>query len=272
MPRVFPAAFVLTCLCLCLGSAASADTLENIKSRGYMIVGLQADDPPFGFVRPEDGVLAGFDRDISAFIAKKLGVELKLKPVESATGLDMLTQGTVDMLAAGLVHTFEGDEVIDFSLSYFQNPQGLLVSRGAGITSPEDLAGRKVAVLKGGPTGETGQNPIPESTIVGFERGSSAIAALQKDTVQAVAADMLQLARLRHSAPDPAELVLIRTSKATQYMGIGLPEDDSDFRDSINRILAEMWTSGRYEEIFATWFGPGTGYEMPLTWELEIWQ
>jgi len=273
MTRILAACLIMAWLCLGpVGGPAGADTLENIKSRGYMIVGVQDDEQPFGFQAPQNGSLIGFDCDVSAFIAEKLGVELKLKPVQSASGVDMLTQGSVDMLAAKLVHTFDRDKAIDFSLSYFKNGQGLLVSVDSGFTSLSDLAGHKVGVLKDGLGKEQWPALEPESPVVAYETSASALSALQTEAIRAVAADRLSLAALRGASSDPDSWHVIQVPHSPKYFGLGLPENDSAFRDQINMTLAELWSSGEYQRIFTRWFGAGTGYEMDLDWEMEIWQ
>jgi polar amino acid transport system substrate-binding protein len=254
------------------GDSAGADTLENIKSRGYMIVGVEDDEPPFGFPAPQNSTLIGFDCDVSAYIAQKLGVELKLKPVQTTSGVDMLTQGTVDMLAAKLVHTFERDKVIDFSLSYFRNGQGLLVSVDSGFASLSDLAGHKIGVLKNDQRNEPWLALEPESPVVPYETLAAAFSALQEETIRAVGADRLSLAALRGSSSDPDSWRVVPTPYAPKYLGLGLPENDSAFRDQINMALAEMWTSSEYQRIYTRWFGSGTGYALDLDWEMEIWQ
>ena len=61
-------------------TAASADVLADIKKRGTLIVGSKADYRPFGYLDPS-GKIIGFEPDLAADVAKRLGVKLELVPV-----------------------------------------------------------------------------------------------------------------------------------------------------------------------------------------------
>ena len=85
-------------------AARRVSTLEVIKERGKIIVGVKADSPPFGF-RGKDGDLWGFDIDLARKIAERLDVRLVLLPVTSATREKQLLDGLLqhDHLVQGWV-------------------------------------------------------------------------------------------------------------------------------------------------------------------------
>jgi len=102
MGNIWKKTFVLS-LMIVLGvflTSASAGTIEKIKERGALIAGVKDAVIPFGYIDAETNQLVGFDIDICRAIAKNLGVELKLKPVTSATRIPMLAQGSIDLAAA----------------------------------------------------------------------------------------------------------------------------------------------------------------------------
>jgi polar amino acid transport system substrate-binding protein len=266
---------LLAALCLLLLGAlcapAAGGTLEKIKSRGYLIAGVQDSVVPFGYVDQGTQGIVGFDVDICRQIADKLGVDLKLKPVSSSNRISMLAQGSVDMLAATMTHTFTREKSIDFSLTYFQTGQRILVSKGSGIESADDLAGKSVGVVRGSSSEKNIKHVQPDCEVRSFESYPKAFAALQQSGVNALTSDATILLGLKNSSPNPDSWRIVGDSLSHEPYGLGLPENDSDFRDFVNKALVDMWNSGVYHEIYTKWFGPKTQYYLPLEWEMVTW-
>ncbi len=262
--------FVLATVML-LSSLAFAGKLEEIKARGKLIAGVKDAVVPFGFVDENTNQLVGFDVDICRYIANKLGVKLELKPVTSATRIPMLTQGSVDLVAATMTHKFSRDDTIDFSITYFMDGQKILVKKNSGIKSVADLAGKKVGTAKGSTSEKNIKEAQPKCIVLSFEGYPQAFLALQQGKVAAVTTDSTILLGLKNSAPNPDDYAIVGDYISSEPYGIGLPENDSDFRDFVNRALVDMWNSGEYQKIYNKWFGPQTKYYLPLTWKMEVW-
>ena len=89
--------------------------------------------------------------------------------------------------------------------------------------------------------------------------------------MHAVTTDATILLGLKNSADNPDDYVIAGSYISDEPYGIGVPENESNFRDAVNKALADMWTSGDYQKIYNKWFGPDTNYTLPLEWEMEIW-
>ena len=76
-------------------SLINANQLDDIKKLGTIKIAVPQDFPPFGFAS-KDLSVQGYDIDMAKFIAKKLGVELKLVPVTSANRIPYLQTKKVD--------------------------------------------------------------------------------------------------------------------------------------------------------------------------------
>src|SRR5665647_383017 len=85
-------------------TAVHADAISNIKEKGVLVVGAKADYRPFGFLDPS-GKIVGFEPDLAADIAKRLGVKLELVPVVSSNRIQYLQQGKIDLMIATLSDT-----------------------------------------------------------------------------------------------------------------------------------------------------------------------
>ena len=242
-------------------------TIEKIKERGKLIAGVKDSVFLFGFVDPKTNELAGFDVDICKEIAKRLGVDVEFKTVTSKNRIPMLTQGTVDLLAATMTHKFSRDEQIDFSITYFMDGQKLLVKKGSGIASTADLAGKKVGTVKGSTSEKNIAEAQPEAQVISFDEYPQAFLALKQDKVVAVTTDSGILAGLMASDDNPGDWEIVGNFFSSEPYGLGVPSNDSEFRDFVNKTLNEMWLDGTYQALFKKWMG----YDLPNTWSMELW-
>ena len=128
-----------------------AGTLQDVKVRGKLIVGVKTDYPPLGFL-DKKGIHKGFDIDIAKALSKEIfGNEeaIQFVPVTSENRIAFLTSGKVDVIVATLTITEERKRDVDFSIPYFITAQMILVRADSKITKYQDLAGKKVATIRG---------------------------------------------------------------------------------------------------------------------------
>lgn len=94
-------------------SAASGSyrTVDQIKESGEITIGVFSDKNPFGYV-DNDGKFQGYDVYFAERIAKDLGVELKLVPVEAASRVEFLETAKVDIILANFTVTDERKEKV----------------------------------------------------------------------------------------------------------------------------------------------------------------
>ena len=105
-----------------LAQVPAGTTLDEVKKRGVVRVGVRQDVPGFGIV-DEKGATVGFDIDVATELASRLGVKVELVPVTAATRIPLLQQGRLDMIVATLTHYRERDKVVDFTIGYFWTGQ-----------------------------------------------------------------------------------------------------------------------------------------------------
>jgi polar amino acid transport system substrate-binding protein len=68
--------YLITLLCVFNAGAAIAGSMDDIKARGELVVGVKADYPPYGF-RNQGSQIVGLEPDLAADLAKRLGIPLK---------------------------------------------------------------------------------------------------------------------------------------------------------------------------------------------------
>jgi polar amino acid transport system substrate-binding protein len=128
---------------------ANADTLQDIKSKGILTVGVKADYPPFGYRAP-NGDIIGIEPDLARDVAKRLGVKVDLVPVVAANRMQFLEQGKIDLMIATMTDTPERAKVIDIiKPDYYASGFNLMVPKSVAITSWDQLNGKPVCGIQG---------------------------------------------------------------------------------------------------------------------------
>ena len=61
--------------------AAADESWTKIEEKGEFVLGMDEAFPPMGF-RDENGELVGFDIDVAKEVCSRLGVELKIQPID----------------------------------------------------------------------------------------------------------------------------------------------------------------------------------------------
>lgn len=244
--------------------------LDEVKKRGVLVAGVKDATPPFGFV-DDSKQLAGFEIDLLQHIANKLGVKLELKPVTSSTRIPMLTQGSVDIIAATMTHKQERESQIDFTITYFMDGQSLLVKKGSPIKSVKDLTGKKVGTAKGSTSEKNVMAANPKAQVLSFEDYPPAFLALKQGKVVAVTTDASILVGLKNKDENPQDWEIVGGTFSEEPYGMGVPQNDSKFRNFVNNALIDMWRSGEYAKVYEKWMGPKTKYYIPLTWKMTLW-
>ena len=130
------------------GSSASFRTLDEIKESGKIVIGVFSDKAPFGYV-DEYGEYQGYDVYFAERIAKDLGVEVEYVSTDPASRVEYVATGKVDIILANFTVTEERALQVDFALPYMKVMLGVVSPDSNIITSPEELNGKTLIVVKG---------------------------------------------------------------------------------------------------------------------------
>ncbi len=122
-----------------LAACSSGDRLDSIEAKKVLTVVTR--NAPTTWYVGRDGD-TGFEYELAKSFAADLGVELKLVPRDSVSGiLDMLRAGQADIAAAGLTRTAERENGFLFGPAYQEVRQQVVCRRGgARPKNVEELA------------------------------------------------------------------------------------------------------------------------------------
>ncbi|MDB5898348.1 MAG: transporter substrate-binding protein [Ramlibacter sp.] len=143
--------FLLTAAAIAFTAAAHADaTLDKIRQRGILAVGIDGASPPFGTLDQGSGKTGGYQSELAADLARRLGVKLETVPVTAATRVQFLQAGKVDLLVANIQWTQERSEILGFAPTPYDLVGGAaVVAKASGIRRWEDLRGKVACVSQG---------------------------------------------------------------------------------------------------------------------------
>lgn len=148
LPHRLAATLAISLLSL---NAAWADaTLDRIKQRGKVTIGVAASGGPFGSVDPATQQLVGWNPELARDLAKRLGVEAELVHVQPSNRVQFLQQGKVDLLIASMELNPERGELLSYAPTPFYRVGGTAaVLKRSGIRQWEDLRGKTVCASQG---------------------------------------------------------------------------------------------------------------------------
>ena len=236
------------------GTTTSRALDPKVVKPGTLTVCTSFDFPPFEF--RDKGKPVGFDIDLANEVAKelKLKADIVNADFDKIQSGQLLNDGTCDVAIAGLTINGERARVLDFSSPYFDAAQTMVVKKGSGITSLDDLAGQKIGV-QGGTTGElyvTDHAPA-DAEVVALTDATDVDTALESGDVAAGVYDNTIVGDAIARNPDFE--VADEFDTGEQY-GMAVKKNGSvDLLRFINKVLTELKSDGGYDDIYAKWFG-----------------
>ena len=237
----------------------TAGTLQDIKARGKLIVGVKTDYPPLGFL-DKKGVNKGFDIDISKALSKELFWKenaVEFVSVTSENRIPFLISRKIDLIAATLTITEIRKREVDFSIPSFITGQLILVRADSKITKYQDLAGKKVATIRGS-TGDIAiKELVPAAERIKFKTNFEALQALKEHRVEAFVQDFVLLFNLLQKNPG-LKMAGLQPFRPGRY-GLAVRKGDKEWLDFINATLTKMKETGDYDKLLDKWFGPEAG-------------
>jgi glutamate/aspartate transport system substrate-binding protein len=261
---------VLLLLCLVpaglVGAQDLQGTLKKVKDSGTLNLGFRESSRPFSFAGPE-GRPAGYSIDLCLRVVESVREQLGLSslktqwfPVTPENRIQLVAKGTIDLECGSTTVTLGRQNLVDFSLLTFVDGGSLLARLGANITTPADLAGKRVAVVPRTTTEKALTEALQKSwittaRIVSVKENAEGLAAVEQGRADAFASDRTVLVGLLGQAKDPKQLRVSGQYFSYEPYALVLRRDDPDFRLAVNRALVRLYESVHITQIYEAWFG-----------------
>lgn len=237
-------------------SGGGPDVSGLVKEAGVLTVGAEPPAPPF-IIPPYPDNPTGFEVDVAKEIGSRLGLETKFMEFVW-TNLFSPAPKPFDFDINETTITDERDQVVDFSIPYFEANQAVLVHKGTDAENAASVADVGELLL-GAQEATTGLGYIrktikPSQTERVFPTTAAANQALLNKTIDAFIIDLPIAAGLVGESPD--ELVVVGQFITNEEWGIVF-EEGSPLVDPVNQVLQEMIDDGTLAELQEKWL-PGT--------------
>ena len=219
-------------------------------------VGFDQDFPPMGFVG-DDGEFTGFDLDLAAEVAKRLGKEIKYQPIAWDAKDMELTSGNIDCIWNGF-STQNREDKYTWTKPYMKNDQVFVVRSDSDINSFEDLAGKTVEVQ----TDSSAEAVLKENTELSGTFGKLQTVAdfntgfmdLEMGGVDALAMNSVVANYQITKRGEKGFKVLDKPLSSEEY-AVGFKLGNTILRDEVQTALEEMKADGTLKSISEKWFG-----------------
>ncbi len=233
------------------GSASNGDPAFTTVTPGKLTMSTNASFPHYEMVA-DDGSFEGIDIEVAGAIAEKLGLELQVDDMGFDAALQAAQTGKSDMVMAGVTVTEERQAVMDFSNSYANGVQVVIVKEGSPIQTVDDLANANMIGCQMGTTGYTFCSDTPENGGFGedhvtpYDDGAAAVQALMNGQIDAVVID--NKPAQEYVAANPGLKILDGDFTNEDY-AIGVAKGNTALLDAINGALEELTNDGTIQSI-----------------------
>jgi polar amino acid transport system substrate-binding protein len=238
-------------LALVGATAAHADTLADIKSKGTLVVGTKADYRPFGYLDPS-GKIIGFEPDLAADLAKRLGVKLELVAVVASNRIQFLQQGKIDLMIATASDTPDRRKIIDFAEpNYYGSGTNVMALKSAHLKSWADLKGKKVCLIQGSFYNKELQEKYGIEGVA-FPGTAEALAALKNGNCVGFAYDDTAIIG-QLQTPEWSAYEMPLDSILFQPWGIGVKQGETALRDFVGKATIDWHKTGEIIKLEKKW-------------------
>ena len=237
------------CVFLCGCIKKEKTSLEEIKDRGKLIVGVKFDAKPFGFIEKEE--LQGFDVDIARKIAKEIfDDESKVEFIEvnSENRISKLMSEEIDMIIATMTDTPERRLIVDFSVPYYISGQAVLCKKKSEVTSAADLKNHNTVVVIGTTAEKTLSKLYIRSNVIRALSYKEAFSAVNNDTCF-----IADEALLQGVVMDNEGYRIFNKKLSQEPYAVALRKDESELKQAVDYTIKYLEDTGELDKIKNKW-------------------
>ena len=239
---------ILILVVLIISITAYANTLDDVKNRGYLICGVSEDI--LGFASPNDkGIWIGFNVDLCrAVSAAVFGDSNKVEfySTTSRSRFPILASGEIDLLLKNTTWTFSRDTNLGFEYAgiNFYDGQGFMVLKSLGVSNVKELDGATVCIESGSAKEFNLNNYFIKNNIdynpLFVEIDEEAIENYLVERCDVYTNFITELAVLRTKIPKPSNHIILPEIISKEPLGLLVRHGDSEWGDIVRWSLNVM--------------------------------
>jgi len=243
------------------GATAAAGTLDKIKERGVIVIGVKGDYKPWGFL-DETGANIGMEIDMANDIAKRLGVKVKFVALQSGNRNEFLIQGRIDLILATMSENAKRRKVLGvIDPGYYAGGTAILTKKSHGFKKWTELKGKKVCGTQGAYYNRR-VGELYGVEIVAFPGTAEGLTELRADNCVAFLQDSSLISGILAGNPKWAdyEMPLPVEDPASWHMAVPQAELNGPYGRFISDVVKDWHKTGYLIEENAKWGLPPVDY------------
>lgn len=245
------------------------ETVEIIlpKEGEVLRIGTSATREPFCFV-DENRNVTGHDGEFALRIARELNRPIQFVDMKFSALIPALQSGKIDMIVAGMTATEERAKSVNFTKSYFQNSQVMIVRNSVikqkkEIVSAQrtinDFKNKRIGVLLGSTHDTYALNNLKEAVVLQYKTPPEIVLAVKTGKVDAAIYTTETLNEIFKKEPN---LELIGDTLFAVPVAMGFNKKNNKLKNEFNKFLEEIKQNGVYDDMINRWIIEGR-QEMP---------
>ncbi|WP_220014392.1 amino acid ABC transporter substrate-binding protein [Bradyrhizobium sp. BR 10289] len=264
--KALATATAAACLLSNLAMAEGTGRLDKIRETGAITLGYPETSVPFAYLDADQKPI-GYTVEICEQVVQSIKAALKLPklevryaPITSATRIQLLANGTIDLECGNTTNNVERHKLVAFAPTTFV-AQVVLVARkdgGVDVNDPNSFRGKAIAAQAGGQT-------FKVITLINAKNNLGITVVPGKDTAETFL--MLSTGRVAGTANDdglayatvatsrtPDDFVIGSKGLETAPYGIVEPKDDPAFKKVVDDAVIDLMKSGRIAALYDKYF------------------
>jgi len=241
--------------CASLPQGSRSPVIDRIQKSGELRVGMAGDYPPLN-ARDRQGENFGLEADLASFLAKALGVKLRVVNRPFAELIGALETGEVDAVLSGMSMTPERNQRVAFAGPYFVSGKCVL-SRSETLVRTRkeaelDQSSLTLTALEGTTSATMIHSAMPSARYVPATSYDAAVQSVLDGSADALITDfpvcVVQAARRRGDG-----LLIQKEPFTFEPIGIALPANDPLFVNLAQNYLVSLERTGLLERLKDKW-------------------
>ncbi|MDR0443298.1 MAG: amino acid ABC transporter substrate-binding protein [Treponema sp.] len=238
------------------GNTGEDNSLQVVLSAKKFVMGLDDSFPPMGF-RNERNEIVGYDVDLAKEVAKRMGVELVLQPIDWAAKEQELNTRQIDCVWNGFTITEERKKNVLFTPPYLRNAQVIVVKSNSPVQKLADLAGKIAGTQAGSASiGAIDDAPAFKASLkdlIQYKDFLTALMDLDVGGIDAVVIDLVVANDNINRSGKPFRI--LGETLGDEEFGVGFRFNDKALANKVWEILLDMAKDGTVARIATQWLG-----------------
>lgn len=238
----------LIVLIFCSFVSLFANSLDEIKQKGVLRVGVYEGQPPFSKI--DNGVFVGFEIELAKSIANMLfgknSGKLEFVTIVPQDRIPVLQENKVDLVIANYTNTKERAKYVDFSMPYFSVNIGVLTNSDDNIKNMQDLKGKTILCGKSSTADIFFKNK--GYNIAYCDTASQCYSKLKSKEADAYAADNIVV--MTFPILDNSVEVSMKNLGEAEFLAIGVQKGNKDLLSFVNQSLIQLSKDNFFQKEF----------------------